>query len=540
MFSPPYLFRIESPVVIFNGRLFQAGALHPEATQDYIDIRTTRHALAEISTPSDIEALQQIHEVEAVQEYKQRYVQETMQRTLLSKDFVEQQITSNKALSFIVNKVLPIITESQLEQQIDSILTGQTIQHSLLFSQQQKKSREREETRETGEPRQEIPPDQKVQKEAQRMKQELKKALEQEYKKYQGKEEKTPRTIQEELQELETTRYSRLKDSSVLNDLLIPNYRLMLSDGKVFSLLTAKEHIEQQQEHISESLQRKLSRITPTTPFEDVEDILKKNKDGIEKNYRSKIMNKLRTTRINIAGINLIPFYAGTTTELIEPYKKLLEWKIKEESLDENETHTRQLQAIARERESLETIARKGAFEKNGAGFESVNGVYYAYVKTPEYALKSPHNQQYYQFKSATVGVSIIPHGNGFEIGRPIIINNYKHPFLNSTGPMQSLCTGSYHYETRERGMTPEEKVLSRLSLGKQILLSGYDGTRLSDFFRPYRQLLQENFGECKISEEEARRKNLPILNIANNTIPQMPTQTINPAQEPRRRGVAS
>ena len=518
MMLPPYIFSLESPVIIFNGRLFQA--TRPiqgttRRTQDFIDIRTTRYLLDERSTPAELELLQIIHEREEVQAFQQRYIQDTLQKTLLSKEFVEKQIAENKVLSFLVNKVLPTITGSRLEQEIDNILTGSEHDTTILQTRQSSSSQYHSShtTSKSDSEHPEMPLDREIQKEIEKMKKTIGKTLEQEYKQYQGKEETPCREVANALQDIESTRYARLRDGSVLNDLLIPNYRLMIAHEKIFSLQTAGEHLANEKEHMSAQLNRKVSSISCTTDFEEIEELLKKNKDGIEKNYRSKIMNKFRTTRINIGGINLIPFYAGQSRELTEPYSKLIEWRLKQDALEENETQTQHMRAISQEKRSLEELAKQRKFERNNAGFEIYNETYYVFIKTPAYALKNPTDGNYFSFESATIGVPVSKYGDGFQIGTIQIMNAYTHPFLSGTGPMQQLCVGQYPYESRERGMTPEQKIVSRLSLGKQIVMEGYGSGA-----NPYKRLFKENFPSQKISEAEVKRKNLPVLNTLNST----------------------
>lgn len=498
MIAAPYIFSLETPLIIFNGRLFQATE-QVERDQDFIDLRTSRYGLEQISLPIDFERLQFEHEKTAVQEFKQRYVQETLQKELLSKEFVEKQISENKVLSFIINKVLPTLTGAQLEQQFDNLLTGQSQQDSNI-------SLLLDNSRQTN-----VIIDNTVIRESQRLKEQLLNALNQEYKQYQGKEDKPYKALAELIEEFESTQYSRIKDGSVLNELLIPNYRFLIINDKVCSLITSAEYLESQKDHLSTSLRRRTLNISPTIEFSEIEELLKSNKDEIEKDYRSKIMNKFRTTKLNIGGLFFIPIFSGKTQELIEPYKKLLEKQIKTQALNENETQAQQLQAIAREKHSLEDLANQTSFERNNAGFEVVNQRYYVFIKTPAYALKSPHNNNFYEFRSAKIGVSIERHGIGFYISPVIIMNEYKHPFLSGTISMQNLCVGQYNYEYRERGMTPEQKIISRLSLGKQIVMAGY-GTGIN----PYRKLLEENFSNQKIFEAEVKRKKLPVLNILN------------------------
>lgn len=496
LLSSPYIFSLETPLLVFNGRLFQAR--EPTTRQDdFIDIRTARYCLEEISSPIELERLQFTHEQTAVQEFKARYAQQTLQRELLSKDFVEKQIAENKVLSFIVNKVLPVLTGAELDQKVDGLLTGRLDQaSSISFLLDENNS-------------QDVDVDRSVVQERQRIKRDLIVALDQEYKQYKAKEDRLSQGLAEALATLEDTRHSRLREGSIFNESLLPNYRLLIINDKIFTLLTAAEHLQNQRDHLSTSLRRRVLNVSPTRDFSEIEELLKANKDEIEKNYRSVVINKLRTTKIKINGLFFAPFYVGKTSELIIPYQKLIERALKEQALDDNVFQAQQLQTIAREKQSLERIARQGRFEKNNAGFEVINDIYHVFIKTPAYALKSPHNNNFYEFGSAKIGVSISRYGNGFQIGYVVIMNNYKHPFLQGTGSMQTLCVGQYSYDSRERGMSAEQKILARLSVGKQIVMSGY-GTGTN----PYRRLIEENFASQKISEAEVKKKKLPVLNV--------------------------
>lgn len=118
-------------------------------------------------------------------------------------------------------------------------------------------------------------------------------------------------------------------------------------------------------------------------------------------------------------------------------------------------------------------IAEKGGLEIDGVGFSrmGLSDEYLMYKHTGEYALKDYYGRVYL-FPDCKVGVStILPL-------RPIVIDAYKHPFLEGDGPGQAICLVSF---APPRDFTARSAIVA-LEEGINALLYGYSGRRRNGY----------------------------------------------------------
>ena len=238
-----------------------------------------------------------------------------------------------------------------------------------------------------------------------------------------------------------------------------------------------------------------------------VEDV-KRNYDKIDSSVVSRIINKLRSTKLNINGSYYFPIYSNESIEIISDYKKLIEKKLKIESINHTRFQAESLKKIAEEKSQLSKLVNTDTFEINGAGFEKIGGSYYVFITTPEYVLKSPHDNNYYRFGKAKIGLEIISAGrNNIEIREPRVLNRYKHPFLSQYSSNQQICMGQYKTESA-RSLRPGQAVLTILTKAQENLMMGYKTGS-----NPYNRLDYDHFSSHKISKQEFERSGLVCLN---------------------------
>ena len=484
-------------MIVFNGRLIQPKE-RTGSEDDYLQLYGIRYGLDEIITPKRLEDLFFIHNSEAVDGFKEQYTRDYLESEYVSRENLDRRITDNKELSLIVDKILPIITQSSLNDRIEDLLQDE---------------------RPVSEDRQirEIPAS--LRRQIDQMKREMKRQVEEQYRDYTVRAEPDP--IESRVNELlrQTSGYSRddsfplLREDSVLHELLGKS-NMMLLDDKIYSLDTIKDYISLFEDGISQQMFNRIQRFTAKQEPREITDILYENRDHIQHKYRSRINNKIKASHIKVNDKYYLPVLAGKTDELEDRYRLLLEKRMKLDAIDHSEMQSRDLYVLAEERQRLEQIANRSSYEENDAGFEKIDGRYYVYIKTPPYALKSPHLRspdRYVPFRPAKIGVCIryldMGHGEGrFEFSKPKIMHSYRHPFLGSTNGMKEICLGRWDASGYISGRPPEQQALTLLNQGRKTLMMGYrTGSN------PYVPL---NRGEWHdwITKEEVDRRGLVCL----------------------------
>jgi hypothetical protein len=177
--------------------------------------------------------------------------------------------------------------------------------------------------------------------------------------------------------------------------------------------------------------------------------------------------------------------------EIITKKKKELEESVKAMK----ETNTRYLASIL-------FLKDAGDFEFENFGFEKQEGCYLTYVKLKEYALKD-FDGRIYLFPPCRVGTCVTLSG---EVHEPIVVDRYKHPFLESYAQKQKICIVDFEL----KGDTIGKRIISAIEQGISTLLYGY----YSRDFIGYRYLdgttrrgPEISFSEYRISEDDPRIK---------------------------------
>lgn len=164
--------------------------------------------------------------------------------------------------------------------------------------------------------------------------------------------------------------------------------------------------------------------------------------------------------------------------------RKLREWLVKaleveilngeKERLRQVVYHGQQFGGTQREYVALLLyIAEKGGLEIDGVGFSrmGLSDEYLMYKHTGEFALKDFYGRVYL-FPDCKVGVStILPL-------RPIVIDAYRHPFLEGDDAGQAICLRSF---APPRDFTARSAIVA-LEEGINALLYGYSGRRRNGY----------------------------------------------------------
>lgn len=118
-------------------------------------------------------------------------------------------------------------------------------------------------------------------------------------------------------------------------------------------------------------------------------------------------------------------------------------------------------------------IADEGGLEIDGFGFSKIalSDEHLVYKHTGEFALKDYYDR-IYLFPDCKVGVSTIAPL------RPIVIDAYKHPFLEGYGSGQAICLRSF---TPPRDFTAGSVIVA-LEEGMNALLYGYSARRRNGY----------------------------------------------------------
>ncbi|MBN2051878.1 hypothetical protein JW756_00060 [Candidatus Woesearchaeota archaeon] len=534
---PPYIFQIDTPLIIFNGRLIQPNKM-TEASNNFLELTGNKYSLEEICSPKELERMYFRHYSGEFEDYEARYVQEKLATEFKSRDLLKKEVEQNKVLSLIVNNVLPEITAQRLEEGIDEILQEHNEEQRRNHSQRSDRRRYHDEETQD-QPATNSRTMQRITRElldhVRRTKEQMLKQLDEEYKAYErikSRARPSPRAqqrnaVEERIVDLlmgrnrapvETNRqrsFEKLDDNSILNNSLLSE-NIMLIGEKVYDIISVHEFISYFREYMSPELYNNLQRFRPDTPPDQINRYIRENILQIEKKCRSRIRNKLREAKLMINGSYYLPYYRRDSPEfreeIVSKYKKLIEKKIKSDAVEHYEFQNQELQRIAEEKSELEKIAKLRDYERKGAGFTVKEGSYYVYVTTPPYALKSPHTrgtEKYVAFAPAKIGVRIRQTYGSFEISNPMIMHKYKHPFLGYTEGYKEICVGGGGSQVieRVRSLPPDQVILRLLDQGKKTLMMGYrTGTN------PYHQLIMENGYEF-ISKQEVQRRRLVCLN---------------------------
>jgi hypothetical protein len=228
---------------------------------------------------------------------------------------------------------------------------------------------------------------------------------------------------------------------------------------------------------------------------EDIEKYRQRASELLDKTEQADLLKKLKTKEkvtfpegvVKASSLeNLLK--EAVEIEIITKKRKELEESVKAMK----ETNTRYLAAML----YLKDVRN---FEFENFGFEKQEGYYLTYVKLKEYALKD-FDGRIYLFPPCRVGTCVTFSG---EVHKPIVVDRYKHPFLEDYAQKQTICIVNFEL----KGNTAGKRVISAIEQGISTLLYGYYS---SNNFRGYHRLDGSgmiSFSEYEISKDDPRIK---------------------------------
>ncbi|MCB9359270.1 hypothetical protein H6503_05025 [Candidatus Woesearchaeota archaeon] len=514
----PTAFAIAEPWILYGNRLFQPG---PSTADDenYMELNDARYKLEEIETPNGLDRIYLAKHEAEIEQFQRDYMQSAINSEFRSRDSINNEINQNKVLSLLITKVLPVITNFSANDQISRIIDEENgIQHQSDFLETMvQRGRQRSSSRQRSQEEEDI-----AVSETRRQQRSLIQQINQEYSQFEDRQQINERissldmTLEDMLTNSAEERFNTLAEQSILATHIFPGRNMMYEGKKFYELVTANDYISYFREFIDRAFYNRLQRHSTKTPPDRLYDLIKENMPLIQKRYLSRLMLKLKTSKIRINEEYFFPILMAEDRyqDIVNRYKKLLEKNIKIMAVEHNEFQTAQMHQIQQQRDILSQIANLDRFELNGSGYEKVNGSYYVFVSTGEFALKSPHRgvaQRYTCFPSAKVGVRVSYGHNRYVIDKPVVMNRYKHPFLSSNDAMQTLCTGRYDLNQSLR-LSAEQAIPTLLSKAKEILLMGYrEGSN------PYSRLEGDHWGPW-LTKAEIDRRGVPCLNDFGET----------------------
>jgi hypothetical protein len=165
-------------------------------------------------------------------------------------------------------------------------------------------------------------------------------------------------------------------------------------------------------------------------------------------------------------------------------------------------------------------LTKKGKLEIGGFGFmEGEDSEYLVYAHTGEYALES-RKGKIFHFRDCKVAVPV----DSDYIDSPLVIDNYKHPFLQNCEPMQDICI----VDGGNGGQPTAKNIIKNIEEGINTLFYGYT---LNGHFGGYQPLNGDfesdeddydiSFRSYRIKKDDRRLKSgkLEIKNQSINRI---------------------
>ncbi|MBW2993103.1 hypothetical protein KY317_00845 [Candidatus Woesearchaeota archaeon] len=509
----PYLFEIGTPLIVFNRRLIQPKS-ETDANDNYFEFNRIRFALDEIISPKELEELYFRNNKEAIEGKQADYVRRVLNKEFKSREAIKKTIKDNKVLGLIIEKILPVLTEEQLSRQIGDFLQEDE-------KQKQQEGQEEQQSAQQIQVVQEISPE--LKKELDWVKRDLKSRVNEEYRQYAARNPRTndsSNVVDDRIAAMLTPSrrkkqlFTLVNEDSILCSQLLDR-NIMLIENKVYDFVTAPEFLSFFQEHIDRSFYSHLQRFSSKREPRDIAELIEENKGRFNHKYHSRMVNKLMSSRMKINSEFYLPLFFQKDGDLLKRYLLLIERKIKLDSIEHYAYQEEELQKLSQEKYRLENLAQKNSYEQNNAGFEKRERGYYVYIKTPPYALKSPHirgSDKYLEFPAAKIAVHVSYNSSyrKFQISDPVVINGYRHPFVSSGGAYASICLGRWASSLGQtKALPPEQAVLALLSQGKKTLMMGYrTGSN------PHHKLTRtEWYDKTWLTKKQVEEKGLVVLN---------------------------
>jgi hypothetical protein len=160
---------------------------------------------------------------------------------------------------------------------------------------------------------------------------------------------------------------------------------------------------------------------------------------------------------------------------------------------------------VRKQIEDLPEFAGLTEYEEGEVGFIKKTGIWYATLRVPAFAIKSPYNGSYYKFDSARIGIRF----PNFDDEYPLLVDNNNHPFLhNERKSFARICLGGRNYlpSADNIGLT----VAQRLLKVKEVIMHGYTGRSYASDYA----LSDDNnlFDENRTTLAKIQKEGVPIF----------------------------
>ena len=514
----PLVFEIAEPWIIYGGRIFQPESPVGFANDNYIELNGKTFLLNEVEIPIRLEELYFIRYKDVIEEFEKDYMKKAISTEYISKKSIEEQIGTNKVLSMLVTDVLPVITHFSLEDRISEIIDKEKgVSHGTNFidvmASQTYHSDNLHINRDTS--------SSSLRSELRKQKDYLIKSISKEYKKYEinhtNRRSNHNSVMDQLVKEIErnipSPNNQQFEDGSILNTQIFPKRNSMYYNKDIYELIDSSEWVSYFEKYIDPNFYKTINCVPSSM---DPKLVYKTIRDGshlIHRKYLSRLLNKFESSKLKINGSYYFPILMQDEkiNDMIILYKKLIEKQVKLKAIEHNEFQAVQIYEISKQREQISKIVNLDSFELNGAGYEKKSRTYYVYVTTPPYALKSPHiydSRKYLPMNPAKIGVEVSYDNSSmnFNIDNPVVMNLYKHPFLEKRSAMQAICLGKYSPSSARR-LPPAQAIMTLLSKAKENIMMGYRSGS-----NPYIPLEKENWRGW-ITKDEVERRGLVCIN---------------------------
>ncbi|MDD3580015.1 MAG: hypothetical protein PHW74_03215 [Desulfobacca sp.] len=183
-------------------------------------------------------------------------------------------------------------------------------------------------------------------------------------------------------------------------------------------------------------------------------------------------------------------------------FRQALAWKIIKQEKNRLQDLLAERQQLAQRGHYLPlllALARQGRLEVEGFGFfrTGIGNEYIIYKHTGEYALKDYYGR-IYLFPDCRVAVSTL---SGLQ---PMVLDQYKHPFLFGYAARQKICTGDYEATKQFNA----KNVILALEEGINALFYGYNSRRRNGYHsldRITQHVRTVDFDEYRISTDHPK-----------------------------------
>lgn len=462
------LLELEEPVIYVSERLFTPGscptgsssansraAASANSAAIYLEYKDKRFEIVEIGPVNALDILYCKRQKAEFEEEKHKFMQEIRSTELYSREDVIRELCDNSVMELILGKVLPKLTGEQLSSNLQRLAEAD--------------ANNRQTDNDIPPSRQTMPTGSRQQGQRQNAQGEIAREVIRELRLTNAMTECNAKTLAELFQ----TEYSTIEE--VAESFRFENGFVKM-DGQIYLLVELKDYILAHLPSDNSRIRRAIRQIDSSqSRTEFVNSLMEfygggSVVGGLEKTIDS-ILKAVNGALLRYENKNFIQEYACTSEQLQQAIKERYSGLLKVEAAYQYEE---QLHGIETRRElesKYRSIMRQAEYEENGAGFKRTASGYYIFQDTGEYEVT--FNRLTYKFPNARVAVHLSGSGRGIQVNAPIVINNYKHPFLSNHAPEQRICLGQFNV-SRFNSLATDEKVVATLSKGVEVLKFGY------------------------------------------------------------------